>query len=79
MDSERERIGTGSGVIVSPDGYIITNFHVVEDANEIQVTTNKNKSYTATLIGVDTNTDLAVLKINSNNPFPYIHFLMLYT
>ena len=74
MDSERERIGTGSGVIVSPDGYIITNFHVVEDANEIEVTTNKNKSYTATLIGVDTNTDLAVLKINSNAPFPYIPF-----
>ena len=74
MDSERERIGTGSGVIVSPDGYIITNFHVVEDANEIEVTTNKNKSYTATLIGVDTNTDLAVLKINSNDPFPYIPF-----
>ena len=74
MDSERERIGTGSGVIVSPDGYIITNFHVVEDANEIEVTTNKNKSYTATLIGLDTNTDLAVLKINSNNPFPYIPF-----
>lgn len=74
MDSEREKIGTGSGVIVSPDGYIITNFHVVEDANEIEVTTNKNKSYTATLIGVDTNTDLAVLKINSNDPFPYIPF-----
>ena len=74
MDSERERIGTGSGVIVSPDGYIITNFHVVEDANEIEVTTNKNKSYTATLIGIDTNTDLAVLKINSNDPFPYIPF-----
>jgi len=74
MDSDRERIGTGSGVIVSPDGYIITNFHVVEDANEIEVTTNKNKSYTATLIGVDTNTDLAVLKINADNPFPYIPF-----
>ena len=74
MDSDRERIGTGSGVIVSPDGYIVTNFHVVEDANEIEVTTNKNKSYTATLIGVDTNTDLAVLKINADDPFPYIPF-----
>ena len=74
MDSDRERIGTGSGVIVSPDGYIITNFHVVEDANEIEVTTNKNKSYTATLIGVDTNTDLAVLKINADDPFPYIPY-----
>ena len=74
IDSDREKIGTGSGVIVSPDGYIITNFHVIEDANQIEVTTNKNKSYTATLIGVDANTDLAVLKINANTPFPYIPF-----
>ena len=74
IDSDREKIGTGSGVIVSPDGYIITNFHVIEDANQIEVTTNKNKSYTATLIGVDTNTDLAVLKINAKTPFPYIPF-----
>ena len=63
-DSDREKIGTGSGVIVSPDGYIITNFHVVEDANQIEVTTNKNKSYKADLVGVDPNTDLAVLKNN---------------
>ena len=73
-DSDREKIGTGSGVIVSPDGYIITNFHVVEDANQIEVTTNKNKSYKAALVGVDPNTDLAVLKINADNPFPYIPF-----
>ena len=74
IDSDREKIGTGSGVIVSPDGYIITNFHVIENANQIEVTTNKNKSYTATLIGVDANTDLAVLKINAKTPFPYIPF-----
>ena len=74
IDSDREKIGTGSGVIVSPDGYIITNFHVIENANQIEVTTNKNKSYTATLIGVDTNTDLAVLKINAKTAFPYIPF-----
>ncbi|MBR99708.1 MAG: serine protease [Flavobacteriaceae bacterium] len=74
IDSDREKIGTGSGVIVSPDGYIITNFHVIENANQIEVTTNKNKSYAATLIGVDANTDLAVLKINANTPFPYIPF-----
>ena len=43
-------IGTGSGVIVSPDGYIITNNHVIENANKIEVTTNDNKVYTATLV-----------------------------
>ncbi|MEE3034830.1 MAG: trypsin-like peptidase domain-containing protein [Bacteroidota bacterium] len=74
IDSDREKIGTGSGVIVSPDGYIITNFHVVEDANEIEVTSNRNKSYKATLVGLDPNTDLAVLKINDDSPFPYIPF-----
>ncbi len=73
-DSNREKIGTGSGVIVSPDGYVITNFHVVEDANEIEVTSNRNKSYKATLVGLDPNTDLAILKISDVNPLPYIPF-----
>ena len=74
MGGDREKIGTGSGVIVSPDGYIITNFHVVENANEIEVTSNRNKSYKAILIGLDPNTDLAVLKIDSDSPLPYIPF-----
>ena len=69
------RIGTGSGVIVSPDGYIITNNHVIEDATKIEVTTNNNKVYEAKLIGTDQSTDIAVLKINSKDKLPYLFFL----
>ena len=67
-------IGTGSGVIVSPDGYIITNNHVIENANKIEVTTNDNKVYTATLVGTDPSTDIAVLKINVETDLPYLFF-----
>lgn len=73
-DELPERIGTGSGVIVSPDGYIITNNHVIEDSNEIEITTNDNKSYQAKIIGTDPDTDIAVLKINSINKLPYVFF-----
>ena len=73
-DELPERIGTGSGVIVSPDGYIITNNHVIEDSNEIEITTNDNKSYQAKIIGTDPDTDIAVLKINSNKKLPYVFF-----
>jgi len=69
-----ERIGTGSGVIVSPDGYIITNNHVIEGFSEIEITTNDNKSYKASLIGTDPGTDIAVLKINTDKMLPYILF-----
>ena len=69
-----DRIGTGSGVIVSPDGYIITNNHVIENNNEIEITTNNNKTYRADVIGSDPDTDIAVLKINSNEKLPYIYF-----
>ena len=69
-----DRIGTGSGVIVSPDGYIITNNHVIENNNEIEITTNNNKTYKADVIGSDPDTDIAVLKINSNEKLPYIYF-----
>ena len=59
---------TGSGVIVRKDGYIITNLHVVKDAQTIEVVlNNKKKSYTAKLIGTDPSTDLALLKIESDN------------
>tara|TARA_B100001175_G_C19500270_1_gene637693 strand:+ start:242 stop:1624 length:1383 start_codon:yes stop_codon:yes gene_type:complete len=71
---DEKRIGTGSGVIVSPDGLIITNYHVIEDATEIEVTSNKNKTYVAEIIGSDPNTDLAVLKIKTNESLPYIPF-----
>ena len=69
-----ERIGTGSGVIVSPDGYIITNNHVIENHSEIEVTTNDNKTYIARVIGADPDTDIAVLKISSDEKLPYVFF-----
>ena len=71
---DRTTIGTGSGVIVSSDGYIITNNHVIENATQIEVTTNDNKSFDAELIGTDQNSDIAVLKIKGESRFPYIRF-----
>jgi serine protease Do len=59
--------GAGSGVIVSRDGYIVTNNHVVEGASEIEVLLNDNRSYDAEVIGLDPTTDLAVLKIDDSS------------
>tara|TARA_B100000965_G_scaffold63192_2_gene48999 strand:+ start:3568 stop:4968 length:1401 start_codon:yes stop_codon:yes gene_type:complete len=73
-ENDRTTVGTGSGVIVSSDGYIITNNHVIENATQIEITTNDNKSYDAELIGTDKNSDIAVLKINGESRFPYIRF-----
>jgi Do/DeqQ family serine protease len=64
---------TGSGVIVSADGYIVTNNHVVENANEIEIVMHNNKSYKAKLIGKDADVDLALLKIEDKN-LPHIPF-----
>jgi Do/DeqQ family serine protease len=58
--------GSGSGVIISNDGYIVTNNHVIQDANEIEVTLNDNRKYTATIVGADPSTDIAVLKIKES-------------
>lgn len=65
-----ESRGAGSGVIISSDGYIATNNHVVEGADEIEVVLNDNRSYQAKVIGVDENTDLAVLKVEEENLIP---------
>jgi Do/DeqQ family serine protease len=62
--SAQPQTGLGSGVIVSPDGYILTNNHVIEEADEIQVTLNDGRTAVAQVIGTDPETDLAVLKIN---------------
>lgn len=59
--------GSGSGVIVSSQGYIVTNNHVIEDAAEIEVILNDNSTYTATVVGTDPSTDIAVLKIEADN------------
>ena len=73
-DDSRKRVGTGSGVIISPDGYIITNHHVIDNSSEVIVTTNDNKEYEAVIVGSDEVTDVAVLKINSNEKFEYLFF-----
>ncbi len=65
--------GYGSGVIITTDGYIVTNNHVVAEANEIEVVLNNKKSYTAKVIGKDPNTDLALLKIEADN-LPYMAY-----
>ena len=59
--------GSGSGVIISDDGYIVTNNHVVEGADELTVTLNDNKEYSARIIGTDKTTDLALIKIDGKN------------
>ena len=62
-----KRVASGSGVIISEDGYIVTNNHVVEDADELTVTLNDNKEYSARIIGTDKTSDLALIKINAKN------------
>lgn len=70
---ERPVHSSGSGVIISDDGYIVTNNHVIEDATNIEVVMNNNQRFYAKLVGSDSNTDLALLKIKAQNlPFvPY--------
>ncbi|NNC33906.1 MAG: PDZ domain-containing protein [Croceitalea sp.] len=72
--SQRPQIGTGSGVIISPDGFIVTNNHVIAMADELEVTLNNNKSYAAEVIGADANSDIALLKIDVEQPLPYLAF-----
>ena len=62
-----KRVAAGSGVIISADGYIVTNNHVVDGADELMVTLNDNKEYSARIIGADATTDLALIKIDAKN------------
>jgi len=71
---QRPLIGSGSGVIISSDGYIITNSHVIKNADKIEVTTNSNQTFDAELIGSDDQNDIALLKINSNEILSYATF-----
>ncbi len=66
--------GAGSGIIISPDGYIVTNNHVVEGANKVTVTLSDGSTFEATIVGSDAQTDLAVVKIDVGN-LSYLHFL----
>lgn len=70
----RTQVGTGSGVIISPDGYIITNNHVIAGSDKISITLNDNKVYEARLVGTDEKTDIALLKIDADEPLPSIQF-----
>ena len=70
---QRERVGSGSGVIIREDGYIVTNNHVIDGASKIEVTLNSNQTYPATLVGTDPATDVALLKIDASG-LPVIPF-----
>jgi serine protease Do len=73
---QRPKGGTGSGFIIDAEGHVLTNYHVVEGAEEITVTLEDDKEYTAELIGSDSKTDIALIKISRENggkePFPFL-------
>jgi len=69
-----EQVGTGSGVIISQDGYIVTNNHVIAGATNIEITLNNKQKYPAELIGTDKENDIALLKIDADLDLPYIPF-----
>lgn len=71
---QQEQIGTGSGVIISEDGYIVTNNHVIKDASDIEITLNNKKIYKAKLVGTDVKMDIALLKIEASEKLPYSVF-----
>ncbi|MFW6326884.1 MAG: Do family serine endopeptidase [Bacteroidota bacterium] len=66
-------MGSGSGVILTTDGYIVTNNHVIDNANNIEVTLNDNRTYKAVIVGTDPTTDIALLKIEAEN-LPFMKF-----
>lgn len=68
----KDQVGMGSGVIISEDGYIVTNNHVIEGADEIEVTTYDNQLFKANLVGRDPATDIALLKVETTTPLPII-------
>ena len=67
-------MGEGSGFFISADGYAVTNNHVVDHAKSVQVTTDEGTIYTAKVIGVDAKTDLALIKVDGKNDFPFVKF-----
>ena len=73
-EQKRSQVGTGSGVIISPDGYIITNNHVIADSDKLTVTLNDNRTLKAIIVGTDPKTDIALLKVESDEVLPYTTF-----
>jgi serine protease Do len=66
-----EMMGQGSGFFISSDGYVVTNNHVVEGADKVEVTTDAGKTYTAMVIGTDSRTDVALIKVEGGSDFPF--------
>jgi serine protease Do len=73
-DKGQDLTALGSGFIIDPSGYVVTNDHVVDDATDVQVTLTNGKDYPAKVIGTDKKTDLALLKISAPAPLPYVAF-----
>ncbi len=71
---ERRIQGAGSGVIITEDGYIVTNNHVIDGASDLEVTLNNNKSYKATVVGTSPQADIALIKIEADQKLSYIPF-----
>ncbi|MBV8474865.1 MAG: Do family serine endopeptidase [Hyphomicrobiales bacterium] len=72
--SQREMLGLASGFFISADGYVVTNNHVVEHADNVTVTTSEGKSLDAKVIGTDPKTDLALLKVTEKGDYPFVAF-----
>ncbi|MDP2135082.1 MAG: Do family serine endopeptidase [Sulfuritalea sp.] len=73
-EQSQRRSGLGSGVVVSPEGYILTNFHVIDGADEIEVAHNDGRKYKARVVGSDPESDLAVLRIPADHQLPVVAF-----
>lgn len=71
---QQQQIGTGSGVIISEDGYVVTNNHVIQGATELEITLNNKRTYPAKLIGTDAKMDIALLKVETDEKLPYAVF-----
>ena len=71
---QRPRLSQGSGFIISEDGYVVTNHHVIEGGEEVSVVAEDGEKYEARIIGSDSRTDLAVLKIEADEEFPFVSF-----
>lgn len=73
-DANLKPMSSGSGFIISPEGYIVTNYHVIDEAEKIMVTLSNDEKMEARLIGFDNRTDLALLKIDSKKPLSFVKF-----
>jgi serine protease Do len=73
-DNQRKLYSLGSGFIVDPDGFIVTNYHVIAEADEITVKLTNNQELKAKMVGFDKKTDIALLKVDHKKPLPFVKF-----